>query len=569
MPQPRAADPVASYSILVDGARIDRQHSDRVREIRVEDSLGLPDVCTVSLGFPRPAKKGDPHLIDSQPFAIGGALEIRLGETDAQTPTAIFKGEILTLEPQFGAGGVELLVRAYDRTHRLHRSRRVDAWTNMTASDIVAKIIGAHGLTADCEPSGDPLEFMQQDNETDWDFIWRLADRVGFELAVDDRTVHFRRPGHGPVVELEWSETLRSFNPRVTAVQQVEEVSLAYFDPISKQAVEVRSGAPEQVSEVGIQRSDVVEPFAGDSMHVATAPVHSDAEGRQLAQALMDRIANGYVNAEGVAPGDPRVRAGVMVDVKGVGQKFGGRYRVHSSTHVLRGGGAYETLFSSFPVNTVLEMLGARNGSGASFGGSVVLAKVTNNSDPEDLGRVKVWYPALGGDHEGTWARVATASAGKERGLLMLPQPDEEVLVAFEHGDTTRPYVVGSLFNGADVPGPELAATDGSFGLRSDKQILVRAQDLIEMSTDKTYTLKVAGDVTQTFEAQMTTTVTSGATLEVKQGTLTIKSGGNVSVEATGNLEMKGAMVSISASAGLTLDGGPMTTVSGGAIQIG
>ena len=88
------------------------------------------------------------------------------------------------------------------------------------------------------------------------------------------------------------------------------------------------------------------------------------------------------------------------------------------------------------------------------------------------MGRVRVSFPALGADTESAWARIAAMSAGKERGALMLPVVGEEVLVGFEHGDTTRPYVLGSLFNGSDTPGDVLLHDqDGSFVVRSDTEV--------------------------------------------------------------------------------------------------
>jgi len=42
--------------------------------------------------------------------------------------------------------------------------------------------------------------------------------------------------------------------------------------------------------------------------------------------------------------------------------------------------------------------------------------------------------------------------AGKDRGIFFLPEVDDEVLVAFENGDINQPYVIGSLWNGVDVP---------------------------------------------------------------------------------------------------------------------
>jgi uncharacterized protein involved in type VI secretion and phage assembly len=44
-------------------------------------------------------------------------------------------------------------------------------------------------------------------------------------------------------------------------------------------------------------------------------------------------------------------------------------------------------------------------------------------------------------------APVATPMAGAGAGLFCLPGPGDQVLVAFEHGDFGRPYVIGSLWS--------------------------------------------------------------------------------------------------------------------------
>ena len=146
--------------------------------------------------------------------------------------------------------------------------------------------------------------------------------------------------------------------------------------------------------------------------------------------------------------------------------------------HIFRGGSTYETSFANVPLDTLLAATGSGRGAGQpSFGSQLVLGIVTNNQDPDNMGRVRVRYPALADDAEGTWARIATLSAGNERGALMLPVVGEEVLVGFEHDDTTRPYVLGSLFNGQDTPGDDLLhGQDGSFVVSSDKQIFAASR---------------------------------------------------------------------------------------------
>ena len=81
-------------------------------------------------------------------------------------------------------------------------------------------------------------------------------------------------------------------------------------------------------------------------------------------------------------------------------------------------------------------------------------AIVSNLDDPDKLGRMKVTFPWLGDSAESPWARVAMAGAGNKRGLVVLPEVGDEVLVAFDHGDARLPYVIGGLYNGKDkLPG--------------------------------------------------------------------------------------------------------------------
>jgi uncharacterized protein involved in type VI secretion and phage assembly len=82
----------------------------------------------------------------------------------------------------------------------------------------------------------------------------------------------------------------------------------------------------------------------------------------------------------------------------------------------------------------------------------VVIGVVTNNNDPQKMGRVKIKFPWRESSDESNWTRIATAMAGKDRGTYFLPEVGDEVLVSFEHGDIQHPYVIGALWNGQDKP---------------------------------------------------------------------------------------------------------------------
>ena len=180
----------------------------------------------------------------------------------------------------------------------------------------------------------------------------------------------------------------------------------------------------------------------------------------------------------------------------------------------------------------------------------VVVGVVTNTQDPEGLGRVKVKFPWLSDSEESFWARVATPMAGKERGFYFLPELDDEVLIAFEHGDARFPYVLGALWNGQDKP-PE-KNDDGKNNMRSIKS---RSGHVIRLDDtdgkEKIQIIDKGGKNSVVFDtAKNTITITSDKdiTLSAAQGTIKldaqsieIKSSANVKIEAGAGMDAKAA----------------------------
>lgn len=111
------------------------------------------------------------------------------------------------------------------------------------------------------------------------------------------------------------------------------------------------------------------------------------------------------------------------------------------------------------------QMFDARlpTGYGGCFYG-VYVAQVVDIKDPDGQGRVKIklpWSPDGGDSEYQVWARLATMMAGNDRGAWFIPDVDDEVLVAFNAGDTRHPYVIGALWNGQDAP-PESMDSSGN-----------------------------------------------------------------------------------------------------------
>ena len=77
---------------------------------------------------------------------------------------------------------------------------------------------------------------------------------------------------------------------------------------------------------------------------------------------------------------------------------------------------------------------------------------VVDNEDPEQQGRIKVKLPWFDDETVTEWCRVRQAYAGNGYGMFFIPEVDDEVLVAFIHGDLRLPVILGGLYNGIDKP---------------------------------------------------------------------------------------------------------------------
>jgi hypothetical protein len=82
----------------------------------------------------------------------------------------------------------------------------------------------------------------------------------------------------------------------------------------------------------------------------------------------------------------------------------------------------------------------------------VTVGRVINVADPMFLSRVQVQLPFLDSLDLSPWARVAVPMAGPTHGAYFIPNVGDEVLVAFEHGDVSAPYIIGSLWNVQNLP---------------------------------------------------------------------------------------------------------------------
>jgi phage protein D/phage baseplate assembly protein gpV len=537
---------VPQFSLMVGGQEAPPELMRAIVEFMVDDSLYLPDMFTLRLH--------DPALewVDSELLAVGVEIEIVATAASHGTQSGasdqLIKGEITALEPNFERDGEpSLIVRGYDRAHRLHRGKKSRSFLSATDSEIAQKIARELKMQVEVDPTRVVHDYVFQDNQTNLEFLQTRAQRIGYEVYVEDKTLHFRQreATQEPGPELVWGENLRDFRPRLTTMTQVDEVIVRGWDPKTKREIISRVSEGKISPDVGLGESggELTRQAFGVAAQavVVNRPVNSLDEANALAQALCDEISGDFIQAEGACFGDPRVQAGRIVTISGVGTRFGGQYFVTSATHIYNEDG-YETLFniSGRQPDTLLNLLNSAHDGGQNWG--IAIGIVTNNKDPEGLGRVKVKFPWLSENETSTWARLAMPMAGQDKGFYCLPEINDEVLVAFEHGDIDHPYVLGALWNGRDKPpkrNDQVIGRDGKVNRRilrsrSGHEIILddsSGQEKIVIR-DKTGRNQIVIDAGQ-----------KKLSLEC-DGDIVLK-GRNVTIEGTAGVDVKGRTINL------------------------
>lgn len=146
---------------------------------------------------------------------------------------------------------------------------------------------------------------------------------------------------------------------------------------------------------------------------------------------------------------------------------------------------------------------------------------VTDNMDPNNLGRIKALVPEVLGEIPTGWASPCAPYFGTQAGFFAMPPVGAGVWVEFEAGDPSRPIWVGGWWGQADVPMRPMGAntTPNTKILRSEGGLIVALDD-----TSQTIAISDAAGA-------------NSAIVDVAKATVTLKGTARVVFEAPQILE--------------------------------
>ncbi|MGB9940952.1 phage late control D family protein [Methanosarcina sp.] len=320
--------------------------------LEVDEDLESPGMFRLSFNETFDLKTQQFRWLDDSSIAPGTMLIASFGYAFPHKESRI-RGRIRALSPGFLAGGPPTLtVEGYDLSHDLKKTHSEANLNEVTYSDVAREIARKNKL----DPSGVEDSGMgpsrrieRRVNEKDYDFLKRLADNLGFELFIRNRTLYFRKPDdeRRGSMDFQYYKNIISFTPRMSAANVVNEVRVTAWNEKDKERISETAELNEIKTSIGIPGfADIVEESQGTrlSVKIEGRVVRSREEAKAIALSELKKRNVGFITGTLECVGNPELRPGITVNIVKVGERFSGVYYITKSRHVLGENGYRTTL---------------------------------------------------------------------------------------------------------------------------------------------------------------------------------------------------------------------------------
>jgi phage protein D len=275
-----------------------------------------------------------------QMLAFGAKVEVAAGYGDTSNLTALISGVITEVGTNFAEGGTpELTISGYDNGYPLSIGKSSASWAQRRDSDVAADIARFHNLDADITPTKVQYPQIEQNQESDLEFIKKLADRnERYKLYVTGRTLRFgpAQDKQEPVVIVPFGAGLLSFKPEANLAGQVQKVEVVGWDTARKQSIIGRAQRGDEPGRDARRKSaaDYLQGVVRDPPVLRLRqPVRSQAEADERARAALAERAQEFLTGEGETLGLPEIQPDRMIALEAIGSRFSKAYYVEEATH--------------------------------------------------------------------------------------------------------------------------------------------------------------------------------------------------------------------------------------------
>ena len=438
---------LVSFTITVEGKTLSQ--TVQVQSINVRYAANKIPVSVVRILDGSPAD-GDFPLSESNDFIPGNSIEISLGYDSKNE--SVFKGVIVRHRViSNDEEGPLLEIECMEKVAKLTVARKTRYYEKVKDSDVFSKIISDAGLTPSVESTQPEHISLVQYQCCDWDFMMMRIEANGLLAFVEEDTVSVKAPdtSASPAISLTYGIDMLSVRLMLDAQYQFESVTAKGWDASSQQTVSGESSSPSVASQGNVDSSTLAKVFGVSDVSLQHNGLFDETELKDWANAKLLKSWMARIKGEISFAGTKEVKAGDVIEIKGLGERFNGNAFVSGIEHEVSDGTWITTAYLGLQEEWFAqkENIPAPEVSGlATAVKGLLVGKVKQlESDPNKEYRVQVNLPMLQESQETVWARLSGVYATNGKGGFFLPEIDDEVIVGFLHGDPAYPVVLGSM----------------------------------------------------------------------------------------------------------------------------
>lgn len=451
--------------------------------LRLEQQLQGHHHFELKIGYDWLQELG-PGIVSATKAFLGKEVSITIQAYEAlqHYDPLIFNGIVMSVSSGKESDGTHgfCVIRGYSPTILLNNDPHVQAFENQDLATIVNTALKACGPYIS-RPLVDPatstsLKYIVQYKETSFDFLHRMSERFGEWFFYNGQQVVFGKyqPREISLVHL---VDLMSFDLEMKV--QPNNQHLNGYDYRSNKVVDNSTSAQPagKVNDYTQHVQGLSEKlYSNPSLYKMTHAFTSNAKAEL--DTLVTRQKKGRMAAMVQLKGSSRhtsLRVGdhIAIQENVYAKDDHGKFMIWGLTHHVTGNGDYYNEFEGIPADAAAPPVNLEN---MPFS-EAQSATVVDNHDPKDLGRVRARFKW---QQQGMtpWMRVVSPHGGGSKGMYMVPEKGEEVVVDFEGGNPELPFVLGTTYNGEGKSGFGTAANDmKAIRTRSGISILLNDAD--------------------------------------------------------------------------------------------
>lgn len=573
-----AAGSIVTFTITSDGAVI----PDEAQVVSITTRMALNQVPRARVVLvDGDAATQDFPMSDSEAFLPGANVEISAGYYGQDS--LIFSGVIVRHAVKIDRShGSRLVIEIADKALAMTLERKNAVFEQMKDSDIISALIEKSGLGASVDATTTVLEQVVQFDATDWDMMMTRAQVNGFVVLVDAGTVTVAAPDTTtpPQLSVTYGVDMMSVDAEMDAPSQLAQsaVKSTAWNVPTQRVVE-QSARPVSVTEAGnVTSDDLAEVFDVESFVNQTgAPIEetslADWATAQLQMAKLAKI-RGSVEF----PGNSLAKAGDMIELAGIGQRFEGASYVSAVSHDISKGGWTTTCDFGMSPNWFAAETAVATPEAAGLLPPIrglqtgVVKAVAHVADGEL--RVQVELPLLRAADAAIWVRLGSFYASKAVGAVFYPEVGDEVIVGFMNDDPRYGVILASVFSATMAPPylPDDTNRMKAIVTRSQLEVTFDDEDkIIEVKTPAGQSVTLddtSGEVVVKDMNSNTVTMSSSGIVFDSAADVDIKARENVTIEATGITLRATSEFSASGDGSAELTSFGVCTVTGALVKI-